>query len=784
MPRGNKARVLWNQDIDVYNPEVIPVSIAREILRHLPVPDLLIFSQVLKNTYRAAQDPQLWTSKLTAMGLWSTAQPPQLKHIPLKPLDNPLTGVDHVVRAPKAAKAQVIRLYRALLPYYYDLMTTQAYENLKLLRQFDTPEDQARILNNLLMINKIDTEPLASVVRDKLLSLIEIFESALLREVEIHFDVEDWKSARRFVTVLLSLQNQHTLIDFFLQKVDAAGLMSLTDQFLCEKYFDDEGRPVEEEFQRLLKTVIDVFNHQAEVVDAMFPKEVPIMAKVCEEIIANQLNLIVLSLVAYSKKYPQRYVETIPYIYQLFTSKFVEQLIPLENIGSSYKELVIELMDMMFELVVSEYVRDEISRVREQCSDNINQWIKEVSMREQETQQQILKHVKVETKNAFLSSFKKMFVPTSKLGEVDAEPAEQYLEIEAKAKILSANIQLLTLILLPELVLTTLNYGKEGLHRLAVFRNYLMAGLRLDILATMQEMFVDIIETIGTNHLRPGFDRAMRYLQTYNPNLATYTLDHHETFDQPLVLFFELINMADLIIQMIDIFYKEEFINNNLVKHENSVLNPALQHKKGLEAIVDHYVADGLNVALEILVDKIEEVYRTQLRPEDYDPPALAALGHTAAGYQAVQVLEENMDLLVDLADRLIVDVFQQEIAERFFQVLVKILKKSTILVQGATNLISDLNMYCDFIRSHIRTNKRLVLPLFESLKKVGNIYLISGDDSKAIAKLVSDLSKFNGIFSQEEIYEFVQRRKDWTQVKRHVEKVMYGFGFGDCVII
>ena len=142
------------------------------------------------------------------------------------------------------------------------------------------------------------------------------------------------------------------------------------------------------------------------------------------------------------------------------------------------------------------------------------------------------------------------------------------------------------------------------------------------------------------------------------------------------------------------------------------------------------------------------------------------------------------MNLLVDSADKSIVDVFQQEIAERFFQVIVKMLKTQTISTTGATNLISDLNLYFDFISENVKSNKRLVIPLYQALKKIGNIYLISGDDYKAIGKLVSDLSKFNGIFNQEEIYEFVQRRLDWLVIKRHVEKVMYGFGFGDCLIM
>ena len=73
------------------------------------------------------------------------------------------------------------------------------------------------------------------------------------------------------------------------------------------------------------------------------------------------------------------------------------------------------------------------------------------------------------------------------------------------------------------------------------------------------------------------------------------------------------------------------------------------------------------------------------------------------------------------------------------------------------------------------------MLPLYQALIKIGNIYLISGDDSKSIGKLVSDLSKFNGIFSQEEIYEFVQRRQDWPIIKNMLKKLCMGL---DLVIV
>ena len=48
----------------------------------------------------------------------------------------------------------------------------------------------------------------------------------------------------------------------------------------------------------------------------------------------------------------------------------------------------------------------------------------------------------------------------------------------------------------------------------------------------------------------------------------------------------------------------------------------------------------------------------------------LSNFGPTEAAIKATEVLEQNMNLLVDSADKSIVDVFQQEIAERFSKLL------------------------------------------------------------------------------------------------------------------
>lgn len=70
-----------------------------------------------------------------------------------------------------------------------------------------------------MKFNVIDLyEDTHEIVNEKINTIFEMFENALLRELEIHFDVEEYSKAKEFVMILSQLDNDQTLIDFFLQK--------------------------------------------------------------------------------------------------------------------------------------------------------------------------------------------------------------------------------------------------------------------------------------------------------------------------------------------------------------------------------------------------------------------------------------------------------------------------------------------------------------------------------------------------------------------------------------
>lgn len=794
------SQVIWNSDIDVYNSDVIPISVARGIAKYLQISDLLVFSSVSKNTFKTVNDPQLWILMLKQIGIWgmehTKGKEKNFKNIEL----GPLNCLDFKVLEEGEAKHVMLKIYKCLDKYYSDILSNKSFDKLRHFQDFRSPEEQCKILKNLLEYSKIDkNDETRYVAQEKLSSLFEIFENALLRELDIHFDLEDFTTMRRFVSILIELDNQQTLIDFFIQKSvfdNTDSTFDVLEALNIQRFFIEvEQKDLEDvaqsflinqpEFESLMRQLVKIFNYESKIIDLIFPVHVPMMYKVSEELILNQLSDRFGSLIEESKL-KRIYLYVVPYLYNLIRVKLIPGLSSSDNLGEGYHHLIQELFDMQFEQIVSEYTREEIVSFKSKSNQKIAEWKGSTEKREEETTQSILKNVKAETKNDFLTSFRKVFTVGTSVTASDTEVSdkETYSEVQAKEKILTENMKSINKTFSLKLAVEIINEGKKSIVRVLNFENFSIISSKNIVMSTVQEVFISVLELIGQDHLTPGFEKALSYLRTYKPSDVMKEVVEPI---KPLVLFSDLVNIADVIIQMVEIFYKEELINRNIIKNENSILNPSLQRKKKFEEMVDTYVADGLNIGIDVLIQEIQNTYDIVLQDQSYCPQTLdtSDIGlPTNAARKVIQILDGNFDLLVGCTEKSIVDVFQQELAERFFQVIVKTIKKSTISNTGAVTLIADLNLYYECIFDHIKTNKRLILPLFQSLKKLGSIYLISGEDSKAIGKLVSDLSKFNGIFGQEEIYEFVQRREDWPTVKRHVEKIMYGLSMGDCCII
>jgi recyclin-1 len=263
----------------------------------------------------------------------------------------------------------------------------------------------------------------------------------------------------------------------------------------------------------------------------------------------------------------------------------------------------------------------------------------------------------------------------------------------------------------------------------------------------------------------------------------------------PLVTFIELVNVGDLISQMIDVFYEQQLATPKIAD-KNDFLDPAGLAKKKFEQMLDESVAAGLNKGIDVLMDEVEYLQSTTQPPTDYNPrptstlstmssstlPNMGAsdldIGPTQTAQRIVELVSSHTSMLVGTTDKAMLDVFNGEVGLRLFTAICKHLKRQRISTDGAIKLISDMNLYSDYVRE---LKHQDLAAYFSALRELSQIFLIDATHAKDMAAVIADGDRFGGVFRAEEVYEYAQRRADWYQIRRGVERAMYGM---DCVVM
>lgn len=235
--------------------------------------------------------------------------------------------------------------------------------------------------------------------------------------------------------------------------------------------------------------------------------------------------------------------------------------------------------------------------------------------------------------------------------------------------------------------------------------------------------------------------------------------------------FFEMVHIADLILQMVHLYFTEEI---RKFVDINDFLAPSVTEKKKFEHLIDDMVASGLDQAIRVLMDQVEYILAAEQAPTDYLPEDEEELDlkPTAACQKSIECMTRHANMLVGAADKQVMEVFLSEIGQRFFSVLCKHIKRMQINEAGGFQLICDLNAYHAWSQT-LKTVE--VTKLFNALKELANIYIVS--DRASLKPLLKDQSRYHGVFRVEEVYEFVERRADYEKVKDKVKE-------SECIIM
>ncbi|CAL9731772.1 recyclin-1 [Monosporozyma unispora] len=775
-------------------------DIVTNIANCLRPEDFVQFRSINKQVYYELLNKQFeqvyYSQKLTIMGLETILETKENNLIDKNELKTltPSNTFDELTKFELKNAKDVFKQIHKVFAVYCDKLNKNKLSNF-----FPSPYDsdpvvQSKILSNIRNFNKcnrVDPDYYQEVTSNYNV-LKEVFINSCLNEMETNYNKEDYSTVGKFIGILLQTEEKNVAIDFFNSKIEYPKMAEPTiDEPLTEEKIVDMWIPLKEYLEKNIAIIDTLFKDE-------YPMALPFYENFVQQTLLEGINKLLKGSASDKEDY-EEFLNFFPTVYFTCIEKCCKELPDSIN-GSmdlqedkSYHQSLKELLDVYFEPNVIKYLSlstGQFEKVLERQFKNftieqenkIETDLLNLTSKENPDDNKN-KEEDAENKMNFLDSFTKVFRIANK------QESNQARLNNDLTNLMNTNLQNIKNLISLELCYNIVQQAHDKVDIFLKFK--CIPKLEPSINEKCEDIFRILIKTINEDHVKPAFEKAIHLLEEYDTTEGK-DLDVENTKKslEPLINFAELINIGDIILQMISIFYKNEIVNKKIVdikdsNKKNIWQNQVLQTKKNFETTLDNFVADGLNIGITKLIDQIQFVFNTAQLPTDFYPPPNDPpkdMAPTKCARKVVELLSDHCFLLTGATDKGTIDVYQQEIGKRFFTVLVEHIKKQIISTTGAVQLICDINYYYDFISCKLR--QKNIVPFFQGLKNICSLYLIGTKDSKELGKLISDLNKFQGIFTQEEIYEFVQRRQDWIAVKRDVEKVMYGLGVKDCTIM
>ncbi|KAF9159295.1 F-box protein: endocytic membrane traffic, recycling ReCYcling 1 [Actinomortierella ambigua] len=755
-------------------------------------------------------------------------------HIPGLPGD-PYAMIQESRDTAHGAMERFKAIHRELWPYYVDFR--YGNKDSRVIQEFGKEViDVARMLARLLVFSKANLTDDSDMINENLQGTCEYFENRCLHLFEVAYDMRDVAEMAKFAGVLLDLNGAVACIQIFIQKngIFFDNVYEPTENVKQWEIWQAQPLVVREntaypEFTplRLFMQYVEMeVQKQAILIHDVFPEEADVLfsfvERVFEDVIAEYCSQLFDECSMQDKLL---YLKSVPTAYR-HLERLVNMLVTMEPINIP-RYRIDKLFDRVFAPWLETYLKNELDWVQKSCKDHIDKYERQRSGSTTEPKRMNPRNREVFKRN-FLRGFRNVITLPYKISSSivagvasatsssshapnphhSAPPAPSSTPAPVKSKrfsLLSLNGSSSTntqsTASAPETPVSSSSStiftsetsttvpgstssdtdsiksapGTNSDPTVAITQEMaeeeeMNALLSVELALTLIHLDKDALQRLGAFAALGG---------VLGGRVATEQLGRYKPSTQfsggmtPLMDFFELVHVADLILQMVQVYYAEEMCR---YIDKMDFLNDANKEKKAFERLIDDGVAAGLDKCIEVLIQQVAHILETTQLPTDYNPEEGVdiELQPTRACKDAVQCLATHTKLLVGCADKQTLDVFFQEVGLRLFNVLTKHLKANVVSSQGGFVLICDLNHYHNFA---VTLKQPSITPNFLALKELGNVFIIQSPTD--LKQLIHDMERFGGILRVEDVFEYAEMRADWKQIQRIVERDRL-----DCVVM
>ncbi|CAG8765267.1 37000_t:CDS:2, partial [Racocetra persica] len=491
----------------------------------------------------------------------------------------PGLSLNPLLRKSRTASTGVAReifkkIYIALLPYYIDFRTKR--KDSRLFKEYTDPSNQAKMLARLTNFGKLNVTYDSDEINSNLETIVEYFENSALHHFELAYDAHNLNEMKKWAAMLLNLNGGITCIQHLIEV--STLILKIKSKFRSIRQIPALSNeelnfaPMSEFFSY----VEDELKKQAPLIDKIFPPDTGVfhnfVERVFEDLITDYISQV---LEEARNRDIILYLKTVVAAYNRCTH--VAEVLWKEVEPSMDKINAENMMHHMFEIFMNEYLRTEFATVKSQCDEQIEKWNQKLIEKTSERQQTILINSNREIyKRDYLTYFRKILMlpaprsrsSTSSMssqmsyhfdrrGSTASSHSTKSLNStsntsDLQAALLNIKFDELQQLLSLEMTLHMIHANKNALHRISVFLGY-PDKMGYKVKDILEGIFIVFLRILGLKHIKSGFDTATQHLGEYKPNS-----DSTSNGLAPLVEFFELIHIADLIQQMVQVYYEEE----------------------------------------------------------------------------------------------------------------------------------------------------------------------------------------------------------------------------------
>ncbi|MBE3045364.1 F-box-like domain-containing protein, partial [Candidatus Bathyarchaeota archaeon] len=542
------------------------------------------------------------------------------------------------------ARQEYGKIYGAVAPFYYDLIHAKSHVDPIVFKAFRDPERQAQMLSNLRTFTKSDWAQGWAQREEKLMTMVGIFESAVLREFEQGYEFWDIDGRmKRYATVLHFLNGATAGVHLFIDKHPVFNDVQVSSNPAdCLDGSTSDGLTLEPA-RAFLEGLAKKVNEQAGVIGRIFPEPEPVfwtfVDKVREDIIMEYCTPLFDEA---HERNTLAYLKAVSGMSE-HCMRFFQSLEPPNDAQGGLEAKTRELALKIFEPHLDLYFQEELDYFTAWAESEVADWEKKLSEQDASVESFYMSNFNRQAdKKDFLSSFKKVVMmpvtvlPTIGSPFATSKPVQSIAasgssgspsgtltptvsrpstmnpldgrrsplpekapddELAAKTALMTSRLEGIKGLFSLEVALDLVHAAKSSLGRTSVFMN-LGGHSGEEAKEQCATMFVVLLRILGSSHIKSGFDKAVEHLALYNPRAVS---EHSDTGVAPLVTFIELVNVGDLISQMIDVFYEQQLAATKIAD-KNDFLDPAGLAKKKFEQMLDESVAAGLNKGIDVLM--------------------------------------------------------------------------------------------------------------------------------------------------------------------------------------